>query len=266
MRALREIHEEVTNQKLEMNTIKNNIIQEINANINENFKSLELRTNDLEQKVEQEQLTIDRMERQLKVKNLIIFGIEETEKSYKDLEDIVFVLLSEKMKTLCAKKDVEQVRRIGKAGEKIRPIVVTLNTLGLKIQILKNSKFLEDTKICVKEDFTSKVLQKRKELQEELKQRKEQGENVILKYDKIITLKSKSPQKEAPTSEKASYARNTKRKSTPPSNEKLPTQNNIFTNTAKKNKTTIQSYLNTTPRSSHPTSISTDSHTNDTNE
>lgn len=66
--------------------------------------------------------------------------------------------------------------------------------MGLKIQILRNRKYLEETTIYIKEDFTQKILKKRRELQEEFRARKEQGENIAMKYDKIITLKS-NPEK-----------------------------------------------------------------------
>ncbi|CAB3229687.1 unnamed protein product [Arctia plantaginis] len=41
----------------------------------------------------------------------------------------------------------------------------------------------------MKEDYTPAVLAKRKELQEEFKHRRLSGEKVILRYDKIVTLK-----------------------------------------------------------------------------
>lgn len=55
---------------------------------------------------------------------------------------------------------------------------------------MKN-KTLEGANLYVKADYTQSVLQKRKDLQEELKKKREQGENVVLRYDKIITLKGK---------------------------------------------------------------------------
>lgn len=64
--------------------------------------------------------------------------------------------------------------------------------MGLKIEILKNRKCLEELKVYIKEDYTSKILHKRKELQKELNARKQQGENVALRHDRIIILNRKT--------------------------------------------------------------------------
>lgn len=92
------------------------------------------------------------------------------------------------MNTDISNEDIKAIRRIGKKGDKTRPVVVTLTTVGKKINIIKNKKMLESTSYYIKEDFPPQVLQKRKELQEELKRGKAQGKNIVLKYDRIISL------------------------------------------------------------------------------
>lgn len=46
----------------------------------------------------------------------------------------------------------------------------------------------------LKEDFPPSVLQKRKELQEELERERQAGKRVVLRYDKIVELKKREPQ------------------------------------------------------------------------
>lgn len=95
------------------------------------------------------------------------------------------------MGIICQKTEIENVRRLGKKSNRPRPIIVTLTTVGRKIEILKNNKSLQETNLYVKADYTQSVLQKRKDLQEELKNKLKQGEKVILRYDKIISLEKK---------------------------------------------------------------------------
>ncbi|CAH2207428.1 jg1548 [Pararge aegeria aegeria] len=146
--------------------------------------------------------------------------------------------------------DIESLRRLGKRGSNARPVVVTMSTLGRKIELLRNKHKLSKTSIYIKEDFSQKTLQKRKELQEEIKIRRGQGENVVLRRDKIIKLKINKniyKNKEGSGREydrsKDCYTRNNKRKpESPPTT--LPTQYNRASSSqfAKKNKTTIDSY------------------------
>lgn len=91
----------------------------------------------------------------------------------------------------CQRFELDTVRRIGKRGDTIRPIVVSLTTLGRKIELLRKQKSLETTSVYIKEDFPPEVLQKRKELQEVLKQERDKGKNVAMRYDRIIELKYK---------------------------------------------------------------------------
>lgn len=257
MIILKGIQDEIKTQKLEMISIKETIIEDINTNINKNFASIENKTNALEKKIEEQQDTIDMMDRQIRRKNLIFFGVEEKEKSYNDLEKSILHILNTTMKITCETNQIESVRRLGKKGENIRPVVVTVTTLGLKIQILRNKKLLDDAEMYIKEDFSKKILQKRKELQEELKLRREKGENVILKYDKIVELNKKGPNA-TQTLPSSSYSRNNKRKPSSPPETATATQNKNF-NTAKKNKAnTLDFYLSRSPSSSSESKEVTD--------
>lgn len=49
---------------------------------------------------------------------------------------------------------------------------------------------MEDTPYYIKEDFPIKILNIRKELQNELKRKRDEGIKAVLRYDKIITLEN----------------------------------------------------------------------------
>ncbi|KOB58126.1 Endonuclease-reverse transcriptase, partial [Operophtera brumata] len=158
---------------------------------NEKFRSLEIKNKILEEKVEQQKKSVDQFEKHIRRKNLLFFGIEEHERRYEDLEQKIKETIRNNMQIKCDLIDIESVRRLGRRNEKVRPVVVTFTTLGKKIEILRNKTTLEKTSYYVKEDFPVEILKKRRDLQERLKELREQGSRAVLKYDKIIILNNK---------------------------------------------------------------------------
>ncbi|CAG4953632.1 unnamed protein product [Colias eurytheme] len=189
---LRIMQEEIRQQKVDMLAMKEDIKCTINNNINEKFKHLEIKNEQLEQKLDSQKMKIDNFEKTLKKKNILIFGVEEREKSYQELEKKVLDIINNTLNIKCEKHFIESVRRLGIRSDKVRPIVITLLTMGMKIQILRNKKMLENSPYYIKEDFTLDVLNKRKELQREIAMLREQGKNAIIKYDKVVILKIKT--------------------------------------------------------------------------
>lgn len=57
-----------------------------------------------------------------------------------------------------------------------------------KIELLRKKNILVDTGIYIKEDYSPAVLQKRKDLQEDLKRERQAGNKVALRYDKLVRL------------------------------------------------------------------------------
>lgn len=193
---LRSLQEDIKQQKEEMLKIKEDIKCTINSNINEKFKILETKNQKIETKLENQKIKIDNFEKFSRRKNIVIFGIEEDEKNYQELEEKVSNFFNDTLDICCEKNCIEVVRRIGRKSEKSRPILVSLLTIGLKIKIMQSKRKLIGTPFYIKEDYPKEVLEKRRELQTELTKARDQGVNAILKYDKIIILndKQKDPQ------------------------------------------------------------------------
>ncbi|XP_059056846.1 uncharacterized protein LOC131850580 [Achroia grisella] len=161
-------------------------------NLNEKLIEYKTELDDLKRKNENQETRIDQLERDIRLRNLVFFGIEEKERSYTELEDTILNVINDDMNIICTRDEVQYVRRIGKRGEnKIRPINISLTTLGKKIQILKNKSKLVSTTIYVKEDFPEKILNERKRLQEDLRCELEKGNKAIIKYNKLIILPNK---------------------------------------------------------------------------
>ncbi|CAH2086077.1 unnamed protein product [Euphydryas editha] len=232
---LRMMQEEVIQQRVDMLAMKEDIKSTINNNINEKFKNLEIKNEQLEQKLDLQKLKIDNFEKTLRRKNLLFFGVEEREKNYQELEKKVLDIINNILNIKCEKHYIESVRRLGIKTDKVRPIVITLLTMGMKIQILKNKKKLENSSYYIKEDYPLEVLNKRKELQREVAMLREQGKKAIIKYDKIVILKNSNQQElkkiqnkkrnlsESPEMTTCSTAENKK-------TQKQPTKINKFNN------------------------------------
>lgn len=190
MEILKTIQNDLSSHKQEMRNMEQNITQSINSNINAKFTQLESKTAELESKVEKQQETIDILEKQVRKKNIVLFGIEETEHGYSGLVNLVLDIVAKNMNIDCHRGEIEEVRRLGRKSDKIRPVIVTFTNVGRKIEILRNKKSLEGSPVYVKEDFSPKVLEKRKQLQGELRREREAGKKVALRYDKIVELKN----------------------------------------------------------------------------
>lgn len=243
MEILKTIQNDLNSQKQDMRKMEQNITQSINSNINEKFTQLESKTAELENKIEKQQESIDILEKLVRKKNIVLFGVDETEHSYSGLVKLVLDILVRNMNIDCHRGEIEEVRRLGRKSDKMRPIIVTLTTVGRKIEILKNKKSLDGSSVYLKEDYSQKVLEKRKQLQEELKREREAGKNVALRYDKIVELKKYRVETENTRKQKRPMS-----KSPEITNNKDEASNRNVKQIPKKNKTaSIASYLCNTP-------------------
>ncbi|KAI8426974.1 hypothetical protein MSG28_014631 [Choristoneura fumiferana] len=182
------MQQDMAQQKQDMIDMKEDIKSTINNNINEKFNILDQKNAILEKKLEEQSAKIKSLERHIRYKNLVIFGVEECEKSYHELEDMLINIVNTYFKLPCDRSHIEAIRRIGQKGEKIRPVVITFSTVGFKLKVLKNKSCLLNTKYYIKEDYPKDVLNKRKELLAQLQKEKEAGNTAFIKYDKLIVL------------------------------------------------------------------------------
>lgn len=183
MEGLREILKEMEER----------LTNKINSNTDLKFDELQKEIKGIKStNVEQDQ-RLDLLERQIRQKNIMFFGVPEGERSYEELESTILGILKQWIQLDYSDRDIVRiVRRIGrKKQDVVRPICVTFLTFGLKLKILKAKNNFERSGIYIKEDFPPKVMEKRKILQEQLVKERNEGKNAILKYDKIIILNNK---------------------------------------------------------------------------
>lgn len=182
------MQQDIRQQKTEMLEMKEDIKNTINKNINEKFKHLEIKNEVIEGKIQEQYTIINNLERHIRRKNLVMFGVEEGETSYYELEENIIKIINTYFDVQYNSNNIEAVRRVGKKGEKVRPVIISFSTMGLKLKILQNGKCLRNTNYYIKEDFPLEVLNKRKELQTQLKIEKDLGKTAFIKYDKLVVL------------------------------------------------------------------------------
>lgn len=163
---MRFIQKELDEQK---NTIKEsgakvteNVTENINKMLDAKFNIWEEKYEDLKQKVGKQKQRLDILEKQARKRNVAIFGIEEQEHLYSDLENIVIDFISKHLSIHLSQNDIQELRRIGRKSDNPRPIILTLTTLGKKIDIFKQKKLLINTNYYVKEDYPKMSWKKEK--------------------------------------------------------------------------------------------------------
>lgn len=179
-----------------MKSLEINLSNKIDC-VDQKISNFQREVEDIKSTQSKQEKRLDVLEKQIRARNLVIFGVEEMEKSYHQLEDIVIKIINNNVKIQCSNADLEHLRRLGKKGEKPRPIIFGLTTLGLKIKILKNKNNLKDSGWYIKEDYSPKVLAVRKSLQENLQKELSEGKKARIIYDKLIIYENK--QNETPS-------------------------------------------------------------------
>lgn len=208
MKALTKIQNELDDQKKMIRQngqeITDKVTQNVNSMLEEKFILWEENHNKLKKKVENQEQRFYFIDKQLRQRNIVFFGIDEKESSYGDMENNFIEWIRKYFSTDIDHRDIQEVKRIGRKGEKPRPLVVTFTTLGSKINILKQKMLLKDTQYYLQEDYPKYILEKRKELQQQLLIEKEKGNNVKIKYDKLIVTKP-SNKRALPTSPETNF-------------------------------------------------------------
>lgn len=199
LKALNIIKNELDEQRQEIRENGKNVTEKVTQNISrileEKFIEMDKKHEILNERLENQEKRLHILERQARKTNLVFFGIEENENSYEILERNIISWVGQNLSLKLTCNDIQEVKRIGKKEDKIRPIVVTFSTLGIKIKILKQKRILRGTQYNVMEDYPKHVLEKRKELQKQLQLEREKGNMATIKYDRLIISKTNAKRK-----------------------------------------------------------------------
>ncbi|XP_013180641.1 PREDICTED: uncharacterized protein LOC106127160 [Papilio xuthus] len=175
---------EMQNQTAELKeSITKNVMKHMEEKLTpiiEENKTLRLRVEKLEKEIEY-------LNRDKRNNNIIVYGVEENERSDLELLEEVKNTFKNDTNIDIDPRDINKIHRIGKKlreGNKPRPILCSFTSNWKKNEIIKNKKKLKN--IYVNEDYPKEVLEKRKALQVELIEERNKGKIAYIKYDKLI--------------------------------------------------------------------------------
>lgn len=136
--------------------------------LREEFTSLKAKYLALENKLEQ-------LNKQQRIPNIIVSGIEEVENE--DTLSVVGNFIVKKMKIPVKSTDIENVNRMGKKNQtdRPRPIMVRFRNVNKKVEILRNAKSLKGSNVYVNSDRTPEERQNFKLMLEKCKKAKHLG-------------------------------------------------------------------------------------------
>lgn len=178
-----QILEAIANMQKE---VKNDI-QNLREELINKHKDMSAAIKEIKSKQETTEEKIKDLERENKRRNLVIRGVEEREKGYIELENLVLGIINNQIKIQCTENDIDFVKRLGKKEEnKARPILIGLTTWSKKIKILMNKNALKGHEIFISEDFPKDVIEKRKTLHKTMIENRKAGVYAIIKYDTLF--------------------------------------------------------------------------------
>lgn len=126
--------------------------------------------------------------------NLIIHGVKETENNYEDLFNTICYTL-QKTKVNVEKIEINKYHRLGRKQEgKTRPILIAFTSYQKKVEVLKNKTKMPD-QTYITDDLSKETIELRKNLQQQLKQEKEKGNEAFIKNNKLIIKEKPEPGK-----------------------------------------------------------------------
>ena len=121
--------------------------------------------------------------------NLCFDGVrEEANESWSTTENKIKEIISTKLNIQTDEFTIERAHRVGKqyTSDKPRPIVAKFNNYKVKESIMKNKKGLKGSNVYIREDFSQKVLARRKELLPKMYEERKNGNIAVLRYDRLV--------------------------------------------------------------------------------
>lgn len=130
---------------------------------------------------------VDYLENQSRRNNLRFDGVPETPKeTWDESEEKIQDILKTKF-GFSSQPLIERAHRVGPVKpQTIRPIVVKFNQFKVRDQVLHNGNKLKGSKIFVNEDLSERVMERRREQLQLLKDARSQGKLAYFSLDKLI--------------------------------------------------------------------------------
>lgn len=130
---------------------------------------------------------VNYLDREVRKRNIMIFGIEEEFESYWALEKFACDFFCEKLDLNIALTDLDFVKRLGKkSADKRRPVLVGFVSFRCKLAVIQNAHKLKGSNFSIAQDYSREVIETRRKLQPQLIQARQDGKFAVLRHDKLI--------------------------------------------------------------------------------
>lgn len=141
------------------------LVEESVTKTNQRCQVLEQTVVHLQLESEAKSHRIASLQIKLNQRNLLLFNMEDQEKTENELLNLVIELFGKTVKVPLHTNDIEYVYRLGiKEESKDRPIMIALFSIKLRNEILRAKGNLKGSKVVIAEDFPKENNQARKEI------------------------------------------------------------------------------------------------------
>lgn len=173
MKLLLEIKVDVNNGKQALSSVAADIsgLKEVNENLSssledciQKYNEMKKENRQLKKRLVQTESAIHYLVRKDKEKNIVMFGIEETDNE--DLTNIV-INVFDTIDVHLKKEDICSIKRLG-INPGLRPLLIVFKEVHFKSLIFKNVMKFKDRKIFVNNDLTKEQRNENKRIRERL--------------------------------------------------------------------------------------------------
>lgn len=205
-----------------LRTEMKNFKEEVKQSVTESLKTVNEKVDMLETKLNEKDEEIMSLKRDLELNkrknNLIVFGVKDNEHSPEELEAVISNLFKKVTGIEMKENDFNDIYRLGKKGEKPRPIIVSLGN-GRKMRVILQKKNLfKMENITVSADLPKEVVEERKRLQPMITSLNQAGTKAYLRLDDVF-VNGKKLTKQETEEEMQKFRSTTKRGRSP---EEIP--------------------------------------------
>lgn len=173
--------------------------QETRKLIEEKFNNDQEEKAEINRKLEKQEGRIKYIEQGARRRNLIVYGIGESEnENFNELKGKVDHLLNTTMGLDVKREEIDEFFRLGKKteGRRDRPIIVKMISNWRKIDIMKNRGKLKGTKIFIENDLNEEEKAEKKNLIAEMREMKSKGQAAYIRGKTLVIASSRSTNQE----------------------------------------------------------------------
>lgn len=176
----KEIIEQFKNFRLELKKDIEESRAGIVGDINEHISLLDNRIKEVETKVRD-------LDREIRKKNVVIYGIAGNLSDYWKTEKYVCDLFREQLDLDIAVTDIDFIRRLGQRGDNRKGLLlVGFTTFRIKLLVMQNVFKLKGSELLISNDFPKAVRERRKNLWLQVVEARKEGKMARLVYDKLV--------------------------------------------------------------------------------